>query len=124
MYDKLAKEDIKKASDPKSTVQVYYNSTRPAQIHANAYTRGNEIYLGKNHEDSLPHELGHVLQQRQKSVPTDETMNGVGINLDQSLEQEADRLGSDIGNQAGLDMKFSSDSNSAASASASPSAPV
>lgn len=126
MYDSITKEDTKKVSAPKPAVQVHYNSPRPAQLHADAYTRGNQIYLGAGQEHCLPHELGHVLQQQRRAVPITEQINGVGVNTDTHLEQEADRLGAGIGSQTSLNMQASPDTGSgaASSVSASSSAPV
>lgn len=107
----------------KSAVQVYYNSSRPAQLHADAYTRGNQIYLGAGQEHCLSHELGHVLQQQQRSVPITEKMNGVGVNTDERLEQGADRLGASIGSQTKLSMQASYDTNQGVSETSS-SSPV
>ncbi|HEY9641195.1 MAG TPA: DUF4157 domain-containing protein, partial [Coleofasciculaceae cyanobacterium] len=74
-------------------VKVHYNSTKPAQLNALAYTQGTEIHVGPGQEQHLPHEGWHVVQQKQRRVnPTIQTQ-GVPINDDQGLEHEADVMG-------------------------------
>src|SRR4051794_24734080 len=46
-------------------VQVHYNSPRPAQLQAAAYTEGSAIELGPGQEPHLAHEAWHVVQQQQ-----------------------------------------------------------
>ena len=74
-------------------VRVHYNSPKPAQLQANAYTQGSEIHLGPGQEHHLPHEAWHVVQQKQGRVQPTQQLNGVHINDQQGLEQEADRRG-------------------------------
>jgi len=75
-------------------VNVHFNSSKPAQFQALAYTQGSEIHVGPGQEKHLPHEAWHVVQQKQGRVtPTLQAM-GVTINDDQSLEREADTMGS------------------------------
>ena len=45
-------------------VSVHYNSDKPVQYDALAYTQGNDVYLGPGQEKHLGHELGHVIQQK------------------------------------------------------------
>jgi hypothetical protein len=47
---------------------VHYNSSKPAQLNAFAYAQGNDIYLGPDQEQHLPHEAFHVVQQKQGRV--------------------------------------------------------
>jgi hypothetical protein len=49
-------------------VNVHYNSAKPAQVQALAYTQGAEIHLGPGQERHLPHEAWHVVQQKQGRV--------------------------------------------------------
>ena len=49
-------------------VKVHRNSDKPAQLQAHAYAQGTDIYLGPGQEKHLPHELGHVVQQKQGRV--------------------------------------------------------
>jgi hypothetical protein len=75
-------------------LRVHYNSPRPAELGALAYTQGTEIHVGPGQERHLPHEAWHVVQQRQGRVkPTMQMMGGVKVNDDQALEQEADQAG-------------------------------
>ncbi len=74
-------------------VKVHYNSPMPGLVDAEAYTRGDDVYLAPGQERHLPHELGHVVQQRRGSVPTTERIAGMAANTDPALEQEADVLG-------------------------------
>ena len=73
-------------------VQVHYNSTKPAQLQALAYTEGNHIHLGQGQEKHLPHEAWHVVQQKQNRVAPTTEMSGKQINDSVSLEQEADSM--------------------------------
>ncbi len=79
-------------------VRVHYNSDGPARLGALAYTRGTQVYLGPGQERYLPHELGHVVQQKTRPVPATRRGGGVPVNDDPALEAEADRWG------AGADM--------------------
>ena len=49
-------------------VKVHRNSDKPAKLQAHAYAQGTDIYLGPGQEKHLPHELGHVVQQKQGRV--------------------------------------------------------
>jgi len=75
-------------------VKVHRNSDKPAQLQAHAYAQGTDIHLGPGQEKHLPHELGHVVQQKQGRVkPTVQLKGKVNINDDPGLEKEADLLG-------------------------------
>ena len=73
-------------------VSVHYNSDKPIQYGALAYTQGNDVYLGPGQEKHLGHELGHVIQQKQGRVPVTGSVGGAPLNDDPALEQEADSL--------------------------------
>lgn len=75
-------------------VRVHYNSPRPAQLGAYAYTQGNQVYIGPGQERHLEHELGHVVQQKQGIVKADGYVKGLPVNRDPKLERAAD-LGAD-----------------------------
>jgi hypothetical protein len=76
-------------------VNVEYNSAKPAQINALAYTQGLEIHVAPGQERHLPHECWHAVQQMQGRVkPTMQMTGGVSVNDDAGLELEADILGS------------------------------
>ena len=77
-----------------SDVKVHRNSDKPAQLQAHAYAQGTDIHLEPGQEKHLPHELGHVVQQKQGRVqPTTQLQSNVNINDDAGLEKEADVLG-------------------------------
>ncbi|HAC65207.1 MAG TPA: hypothetical protein DCF68_17185 [Cyanothece sp. UBA12306] len=70
-------------------VRVHYNSPKPAQLQAHAYTQGTDIHVAPGQEKHLPHEAWHVVQQMQGRVKPTMQMKGVQINDDQGLEKEA-----------------------------------
>ncbi len=75
-------------------VKVHYNSPKPAQFRALAFAQGTDIHVGPGHERHLPHEAWHVVQQAQGRVrPTLQLQQGVPVNDEHHLEQEADRMG-------------------------------
>ncbi|CAO3408467.1 eCIS core domain-containing protein [Azospirillum largimobile] len=75
-------------------VRVYRNSLLPAQLKAHALAQGTDIHLAPGQEHHLPHEAWHVVQQAQGRVrPTVQLKEGVPVNDDPGLEQEADRMG-------------------------------
>ncbi|WP_417910166.1 eCIS core domain-containing protein [Candidatus Electronema sp. PJ] len=75
-------------------VRVHYNSGKPAQLNAYAYTQGTEIHVGPGQEKHLPHEAWHVVQQKQGRVqPTMQMAGGVAVNDDKGLEREAGVIG-------------------------------
>ncbi len=76
-----------------SEVKVHFNSPKPAQISALAYTQGTDIHLGPGHEKHLPHEAWHVVQQKQGRVKPTMELNGVPVNEDEGLEHEAETMG-------------------------------
>ncbi|MBL7729234.1 MAG: DUF4157 domain-containing protein, partial [Dinghuibacter sp.] len=75
-------------------VNVHYNSSQPAQLHAHAYAQGTDIHIAPGQEKHLPHEAWHVVQQKQGRVkPTMQLKGKVNVNNDKGLEQEADKMG-------------------------------
>lgn len=74
-------------------VKVHYNSAKPAEVRALAFTRGTDIYLRPNQEEHLPHEAWHVVQQKQGRVKPTLQAKGMAINDDKGLEREADAMG-------------------------------
>ena len=75
-------------------VSVHRNSDKPAQLQAHAYAQGTDVHLAPGQEKHLPHELGHVVQQKQGRVaPTTQLKGKVPVNDSPSLEKEADTLG-------------------------------
>lgn len=71
-------------------VRIHYNSEKPAQLQALAYTQGTQVYVGPGQERHLPHELGHVVQQKLGLVRPTARVGDVLINDDLRLEREAD----------------------------------
>ncbi|MDY7003254.1 MAG: DUF4157 domain-containing protein [Cyanobacteriota bacterium] len=74
-------------------VRVHYNSPKPPQLQALAYTQGKDIHVAPGQEKHLPHEAWHVVQQMQGRVKPTMQMKGLGVNDDSSLEHEADVKG-------------------------------
>lgn len=71
-------------------VKVHYNSDKPAQLQALAYTQGTDIHVAPAQEKHLPHEAWHVVQQKQRRVQPTMQLQDVNINNNVSLEKEAD----------------------------------
>jgi hypothetical protein len=87
-------------------VKVHYNSAQPAQLQAHAYAQGTDIHIGPGHEQHLPHEAWHVVQQKQGRVAPTVQAKGSMINDDAVLEREADAMGaqaSRLGGEQGPD---------------------
>ncbi|MCG8336042.1 MAG: DUF4157 domain-containing protein [Proteobacteria bacterium] len=76
-----------------SSVRVHYNSPKPKQIGALAYTQGTNIHIGPGKQKHLPHEGWHAVQQMQNRVRPTMQAKGVSINDDPALENEADLMG-------------------------------
>ncbi len=75
-------------------VKVHYNSGKPAQLQAFAYAQGTDIHIGPGQEKHLPHEAWHVVQQKQGRVQaTLQMKQGIAVNDDGGLENEADVMG-------------------------------
>ncbi|NEO75650.1 MAG: DUF4157 domain-containing protein [Moorea sp. SIO4G3] len=74
-------------------VRVHYNSPKPAQLQALAYTQGTDIHVAPGQEEHLTHEAWHVVQQMQGKVKPTIQAQGMSINNDQGLEHEADVMG-------------------------------
>jgi len=75
------------------SVKVHYNSSKPTQLQALAYTQGTDIHVAPAQEKHLPHEAWHMVQQSQGRVKPTIQVEGVSINDDKSLEGEADVMG-------------------------------
>ncbi len=74
-------------------VVVHYNSSKPAQMKALAYTQGTDIHVAPGQERHLGHEAWHVVQQKQGRVKPTTQMKGRNVNDDSVLEKEADVMG-------------------------------
>jgi hypothetical protein len=78
---------------PLEGVRVHYNSSKPAQVQAMAYTQGNTIHVAPGQERHLPHEAWHLVQQKQGRVRPTSHAGGLAFNDDARLEHEADVMG-------------------------------
>ena len=74
-------------------VKVHYNSDKPAQLQALAYSQGTDIYVAPGQEQHLPHEAWHVVQQKQGRVQPTVLSEGTHTNTDKGLDSEADTMG-------------------------------
>ena len=74
-------------------VKVHYNSSKPAQLQALAYTQGTDIHVAPGQEKHLPHEAWHVVQQKQGRVQPTMQLQSVNVNDNERLEKEADKMG-------------------------------
>ena len=73
-------------------VRVHYHSDKPARFFAHAYTFGTQVHIGPGQERHLPHELGHVAQQKWGMVRPTASINGIPAAENPGLERNADRL--------------------------------
>ena len=74
-------------------VRVHYNSSKPATVQALAYTQGTDIHVAPGQEKCLPHEAWHVAQQMAGRVSPTTNINGMPVNDNATLENEADVMG-------------------------------
>ena len=92
--DKLKSGMEQVSGQSMSDVKVHKNSAKPAQVQAHAYAQGSDIHLASGQEKHLPHELAHVVQQKQGRVkPTVQKKGKAAVNDDKGLEKEADKMG-------------------------------
>ncbi|WP_238177908.1 DUF4157 domain-containing protein [Paenibacillus contaminans] len=83
-----------------SGVRIHEGS-EASDIGALAYTKGSDVHFApgkydpfsQSGQELLGHELAHVVQQRQGRVRANTMVNGVPVNDDRGLEQEADDMG-------------------------------
>jgi hypothetical protein len=78
---------------PLDDIRVHYNSDKPAEVKAYAYTQGNDIHIAPGQEKYLPHETWHAVQQKQGRVKPVNLLGGISSNDDAGLESEADKAG-------------------------------
>lgn len=88
--DALLQRAEEKAGMSFEDVRVHYNSEKPKEVGARAFTQGTHIYIGPGNEECLKHELGHIPQQEMGRVSATTTVNGYAVNDDPVLEREAD----------------------------------
>ena len=77
---------------------IHYNSSEPKKFGLKAFTKGGEIHLSSGAEDSIGHELGHVVQQKTKNIAATAKIGKEKVNLDPKLEKEADEIANHIEN--------------------------
>ncbi len=85
-----------------SNVNIHANSSESANMGALAHAQGNDIHFApgqynpesQSGQELLGHELTHVVQQREGRVQPTAEVGGVAVNDQESLESEADALGS------------------------------
>ena len=75
---------------PMDQVRVHRNSDEPAKFDAKAYAYGSDIFLGPGYEDSLEHEVTHVVQQMMGLVRPTGMENGMAVNDAPALEHSAE----------------------------------
>jgi hypothetical protein len=83
-------------------VRVHYNSSKPVQLGAVAYTQERDIHVAPGQERHLPHEAWHVVQQKQGRVKPTTQAQGVAINDDEYLESEANFQGDKAAREASV----------------------
>lgn len=84
-----------------SDVNIHSGSQSAVDAGALAYTQGNDIHFAPGQYDPssqggqelLGHELTHVVQQREGRVQANNEVNGMPLNDNKGLEQEADEMG-------------------------------
>jgi hypothetical protein len=76
-----------------AATKVYRSSPEPSKYNALAFASKGSIHLAAGQDKHLPHEAWHLVQQAQNRVKVDSRIGNVGLNADQRLESEADRMG-------------------------------
>lgn len=80
-----------------SVPEVHYDSPEPEKLGVKAFTKNAEVYLAPGEgEETLKHELGHVIQQKKEKIPATTKIGEQQVNLDPKLEQEADEFAEHI----------------------------
>lgn len=80
-----------------SVPEVHYNSPEPEKLGVKAFTKNAEVYLAPGEgEETLKHELGHVVQQKKEKIPATTKIGEQQVNLDPKREQEADEIAKHI----------------------------
>lgn len=80
-----------------SVPEVHYNSSEPEKLGVKAFTKNAEVYIAPGEgEETLKHELGHVIKQKKEKIPATTKIGEQQVNLDPKLEQEADEIAKHI----------------------------
>lgn len=82
----------KKSGLPMDDVRVHYNSDKPAELGALAYTQGTDVHIGPGQEEHLEHELVHVVQQKQGMVQPTKAYGNLPVNDSPVLESMANSM--------------------------------
>ena len=85
-----------------SSVRIHPDSSKAPEVGALAYTQGSDIHFAPGQfkpdtsagQQLLGHELTHVIQQSEGRVQPTTEIGGMPVNDNESLEHEADILGS------------------------------
>jgi hypothetical protein len=77
-------------------VRVYYNSLKPEEIDAHAYAEGNNVYIASGQEEHLPHELWHIVQQKDGLVKATGKVKGKKVNEKENLEADANKKAKEV----------------------------
>jgi hypothetical protein len=93
-------EDLKNNYESKtgfslSNIQIHYNSSKPVQLQAQAYTQDSQIHLAPNQEEHLPYEAWHAVQQKQGRVQPALQLKNMNIN-NEELEIETDKMTNNV----------------------------
>lgn len=76
-----------------SVPEVHYDSPEPEKLGVKAFTKNAEVYLAPGEgEETLKHELGHVIQQKNEKIPATTKIGEQQVNLDPKFEQKADEI--------------------------------
>lgn len=84
-----------------SNVNIHANSSKASDAGALAYAQGNDVHFApgqfkpdtQSGQELIGHELAHVAQQREGRVQANNSVNGMPVNDETTLESEADSLG-------------------------------
>jgi hypothetical protein len=111
MPDKVQSKMESAFSADFSDVQIH-ESSKASDVGALAYAQGSDIHFApgqydpksKSGQELLGHELTHVVQQRQGEVKPTIQVNGLAVNDDPGLENEADQMGKKAAEQPELNI--------------------
>ena len=88
IHDGLINGFAKTTGHDLSDVNIETNSPEPAKVGAHAFAQGNNIKVAPRQEKHIPHEMGHVVQQREGRVKANTQVNGMPVNDDKGLEKQ------------------------------------
>ena len=87
-----------------SNVNVHADSSQATQMGALAYAQGSDVHFAPGQfkpetsagQKLIGHEFAHVVQQAEGRVKPTVEVNGMPVNDNKGLEQEADRMGDKV----------------------------